>query len=76
MTSIHISTARNMLNSGDMFDILLFTSKGELQLWRNAYSISYDAKNGTRRVKLADSRQIRQLRDVLIIAINNITIYL
>lgn len=74
--AIHISTARTILNAGDPVDIVLFTSKGEIQHWSNAASFSYDVKMGCRKMRLLTSRQVRQLRDVCIISINNMEVFL
>jgi len=62
MQSIHISTARLMLNRPEPVDIKLWTRSGEIQEWKRCFSIKYDHYKGTRKFKLLDSNQIRQMR--------------
>lgn len=73
---IHISTMRAMLNSGDPCDLVLLTKDGHVQRWKDAISISYNAQTGTRKCRLQKSREIRQCRDVLILQINSLYVYL
>ena len=73
---VHINTARMMLNAGDPVDIVLWTKSGCLQRWKNAISISYNKETDTRKMRLMDSREIRQCRDCLIMSINNLEIFL
>ena len=74
--SIHISTLRRMLKAGDPVDIKLWTKSGEIQCWRNCIPLRYNFYQGTRQMKLLDSRQIRQVRDVCIFEINGIPVHL
>ncbi|MBO6250816.1 MAG: hypothetical protein J6N71_05650 [Muribaculaceae bacterium] len=74
--SIHISTLRKMLQAGDPIDIKLWTKSGEIQEWRNCVPLRYDFYKGTRRMKLLDSGQIRQVRDCLIFAVNEMEVFL
>lgn len=74
--AIHITTLRQMLKSGDPVDIKLWTKSGEIQEWKNCISLRYDFYKGTRRMKMLDSRQIRQLRDVCIFEINGLEVFL
>lgn len=74
--AIHISTARTILNAGDPVDVVLFTSDGEIQHWANTCSISYNVKTGCRKMRLLTSRQVRQLRDVCIISVNSMEVYI
>ena len=70
MNAIHINTMREILAHPEPVDISLFTAKGEVQHYRNCISLRYDFRNGTRRIKLLSSGQIRQVRDVCIFQIN------
>ena len=60
---IHISTARQMLNSRDPVDITLWTRRGEIQHFSNCMSLKYDYYNGARKIKLLNSGQVRFLAD-------------
>ena len=76
MQSIHISTARLLLNRPEPLDISLWTRSGEIQSWQRCISIKYNHYAGTRKMKLLDSGQIRQLRECCIFAINGMEVYL
>lgn len=76
MQSIHISTARLMLNRPEPVDIRLWTRKGEIQEWRRCISIKYDHYKGTRKMKLLDSGQIRQMRECCLFELNSMEVYL
>ena len=76
MQSIHISTLRKILDSPEPIDIRLSTRHGEIQHWRRCLSLSYDFYKGTRRMKLLDSNEIRQLRDVCIFELNGLEVYM
>ena len=55
--------------------ICLWTKNGEIQEWRRCIALKYDFYKGTRRMKLLDSNEIRQLRDVCIFEVNGIDMY-
>ena len=76
MNSIHISTARLMLNRPEPVDIKLWTSKGEVQEWKRCISIKYEHYTGTRKMKLLDSNQIRQCRECCIFQINGMEVFM
>jgi hypothetical protein len=76
MQSIHISTARLMLNRPEPVDIRLWTRTGEIQEWRRCISIKYDHYKGTRKFKLLDSNQIRQMRECCLFELNGMEIFL
>ena len=75
MNSIHISTARKLLQSPEPLDITLWTKSGEIQHWNRVISLRYDFYKGTRRMKFLDNNQIRQLRDVCIFEINGMEVF-
>ena len=76
MQSIHISTLRKILDSPEPIDIRLWTRNGEIQHWRCCISLRNDFYKGTRRMKLLDSNEIRQLRDVCIFGVNGLEVYM
>lgn len=76
MRSIHISTLRNILKAGDPVDLRLWTSSGQIQHYRNCIPLHYNFYEGTRQVKLLDSRQIRTIRDCCIFEVNNIPVFM
>ena len=73
---LHINTLREILSHPEPVDIALFTAKGEIQHYKNCISLRYDFRNGTRRIKLLSSGQIRQVRDVCIFQINGMEVFL
>lgn len=78
MDAIHINTARKILDNLE-FSVTFLTQKGEIRHVRRAVSLKYDYLTGTRNIKcLFDDRppQIRRLRDVFIIAVNDIEVYI
>ena len=73
-SKIHISTLRKILQAGDTVNISLWTKSGEIQHWNNCIPLRYDFYKGVRRMKLLQSRQIRQVRDVCIFRINGMQV--
>ncbi len=65
-SSIHISTLKKMLQSPAPVNIKLWTHGGEIQCWNRCVSLRYDFYKETRRIKLLDSNEIQQLRDVCV----------
>ena len=76
MNSIHITTARAMLNSGDPVDISVWKANGEILHLQNCISLRYDFYSGTRNVKLLANGQIRKIRDACIFQVNNLEVFL
>ena len=76
MNSVHISTLRKLLQSPEPLDLTLWTRSGEIQHWHSCISLRYDFYKGTRRMKLLDSNEIRQLRDVCIFEVNGMEVFL
>ena len=74
--SIHITTARTMLNSGDPVDIAVWRANGEILHLHNCISLRYDFYAGTRNIKLLTSGQIRKIRDCCIFAVNDCEVFL
>ena len=76
MQAIHITTLRKLLQSPDPLDLTLWTRSGEIQHWRRCIPLRYDFYKGTRRMKLLDSNEIRQLRDVCIFEVNGMEVFM
>ncbi len=74
--SIHISTARHILNAGDPVTLALWKSDGSVLRLENAVSLRYDYYGGWRNVKLLASGQIRRVRDVCIFSVNDQEVFL
>ena len=64
--SVHITTARQMLNSGDPVDISVWKSDGSILELRNVISLRYSFYGGWRNIKLLQSGQMRKIRDCCI----------
>ncbi|WP_418579887.1 hypothetical protein [Prevotella sp.] len=56
--------------------ICLWTKSDEIQEWRRCISLKYEFYKGTRRMKLLDSNEIRQLRDVCVFEVNGMEVYM
>ena len=74
--TIHITTLKRMLLSPEPVDIKLWTRSGEIQCWHCCFSLRYDFYKGTRRMKLLDSNEIWQLRDVCVFEINGMEVFM
>ena len=76
--SIHISTARTMLNSGDPVDISVWKSDGSILELRNVISLSlrYSFYGGWRNVKILSSGECRKIRDCCIYRVNDLEVFL
>jgi hypothetical protein len=74
--AIHITTLKRILQSPEPVDLKLWTLSDEIQCWHHCISIRYDFHKGTRRMKLLDSNEIRQLRDVSVFEINGMEVFL
>ena len=68
--SIHISTARTMLNSGDPVDISVWKSDGSILELRNVISLRYAFYGCWRNVKILTSGECRKIRDCCIFRIS------
>lgn len=74
--SIHITTARTMLNSGNPVDISVWKSDGTILELHNCISLRYNFYGGWRNVKLLNSGELRKIRDVCIFRINDLEVFL
>ncbi len=78
MDAMHLNTARKIIDRSE-FSVTFLTLKGEIRHVQRAVSLKYDYLNGTRNIKcLFDDRppQIRKIRDIFIIEINDIEVYI
>ena len=76
MDAIHISQARKIMQSNRPFSLRFLTALGECRFVKSAVSLKPDFITGTRIIKCFPSNQIRRIRDVLILQINDIDVYI
>ena len=74
--SVHITTARQMLNSGDPVDISVWKSDGSILELHNVISLRYNFYGGWRNVKILSSGEMRRVRDCCIFRVNGLEVYL
>ena len=74
--SIHISTARKLIDSGDPVDLKVWKKDGSVMTLNRCVGLKYDFRNGTRTIKILASRQIRTIRDVCVFEVNGQTVFL
>jgi hypothetical protein len=74
--SIHISTARHILNSGDPVDLLVWRSDGAILEYKNCISLHFSFYGGWRNIKLLTSGECRKVRDVTIFSVNGCEVFL
>ena len=74
--SVHITTARQMLNSGDPVDISVWKSDGAILEFHNVISLRYNFYGGWRNVKILSSGEMRKIRDCCIFRVNGLEVFL
>ncbi len=74
--AVHITTARQMLNSGDPVDIDVWKADGSIMHLKNCISLQYNFYGGWRNVKLLSSGECRRIRDVCIFRVNDLEVFL
>lgn len=74
-SSVHLSTARMMLNVHDPVDLKVWKRDGSVMELHRCISLHYDFHTGVRNVKILSSGQIRKIRDVLIFEINGMEVF-
>ena len=74
--NIHITTARKLIDSGDPVDIKAWKKDGSVMSLTRCVGLRYNFRNGTRTVKVLESREIRTIRDVCIFEVNGIAVFL
>lgn len=73
---MHLSTARKILNRGDVVSLTAVKADGSLLYIPKARSMRYDFRGGWRNIKVLSSGQVRKVRDVCIIKLNSDQVYL
>lgn len=73
---VHITTVREMLKRPDPVDLVVLKKDGSIVQLNNCVGLRYDMYSGCRRVKLLNSGQIRMIRDILIMSINGMQVFL
>lgn len=74
--AIHITTARKMLDKGQPVTLRYVKRNGSVIVMEQTVSLRYDFYKGTRTVKLLRSGEKRTIRDVCIIGINDMEVFL
>ena len=74
--SVHITTARQMLNSGDPVDISVWKSDGSILELHNVISLRYNFYGGWRNVKILSSGEMRKIRGCCIFRVNGLEVFL
>lgn len=75
MNAIHLKTALKILNQGKPVTLRVLTAKGELNEYKNCVGLPHPGKKTYRNIRLLESGQIRKIRDILIIGINDMEVY-
>ena len=76
MKSIHISTARKILQAPEPVDIKCWTKDGRIMTMHDAVPLRYNFYEGTQQFKILASREIRTIRINLIFELNNCEVFL
>lgn len=74
--SIHITTARIILNGGDPVDISVWKANGSILELRNVISLRYSFYGGWRNVKILSSGECRKIHDCCIFRVNGLEVFL
>lgn len=75
MEAIHLKTALKILNEGKPVTLKVLTAKGELRVYENCVALPHKEKTTYRNIRLPASGQIRKIRDILIIGLNDLEVY-
>lgn len=76
MNAIHISQARKILDRGKPVNLRVVTAKGHVLEALNVVSLRYDFYGGTRTIKWLASGEIRTIRDVCVIGLDDFEVFL
>lgn len=76
MHSIHISTARRMLESPEPVTISFWKRDGSIVTWSDVVPLRYNFHEGTRTFKSLRSNEIRKVRDTTIFLLNDMEVFL
>lgn len=75
-SSIHITTARKMLSSGDPMDIRFWKADGSIITANNVICTSSNFANNTINIMFIESKQIRKVRVISIFEINGMEVFI
>lgn len=75
-SAIHISQARQILDSGKPVSIAVVKKNGQIMTADNVVSLRYDYYSGTRTIKFLRSGEKRTIRDACLISINDFDVFL
>lgn len=75
-SSIHISEARRLLDSGQPVSLVYAKKNGQIMSAKNVVSLRYDFYSGMRTIKMLHNGQKRSIHDVCIIGINDFEVFL
>ncbi len=73
---MHISGVRQLLSTGATVTLRVLTAKGELREYPDCVSLKYNHRAGCRNIKLVRSGEIRKIKDILIVGINDMEVYI
>lgn len=76
MNSIHISTARRILQAPEPVSLRCWTKSGRILELHNAIPLRYNFYEGTQQSKILSSREIRTIRINLIFELNGVEVFL
>ena len=76
MNSIHISTARKILQAPEPVSLRCWTKSGAIMELNNAIPLRYNFYEGTQQFKILASQQIRTIRLNLIFELNGTEVFL
>ena len=76
MQSIHLSTARRILQAPEPVDLKVWAKDGRILVLNNVLPLRYNFYEGTQQIKILKSNQIRTIRLCLIFEINGIPVFL
>lgn len=74
--TLHLNDAIRLLEDGRQHDLVLFKlSSGDILKYERAQCFGTNKRGGTHRLILPRSRQIREMRDVSLVSIDNLKIF-
>lgn len=75
--TLHVTRAIELIRQGEPVELRVWKmATGDILEYRNAVFLGRDVRHGTIRIKLQTSGQIREFRDVCLIAINGMEVFL
>lgn len=76
MSSLHLSTVRQMLRAPEPVNIKCWKKDGSIMELKQCIPLRYRFYEGTQQFKILASRQIRKVRIALIFEINGIEVFM